>query len=444
MSSKIITLNQLIGFYEQFVSAHLQLKSFGDGDFSEPSTTKQMEFPYLWVSHAPTSLSINRNKTQLPTVVLTFFVVDQHNNQENYANAVGDNSNNIREVHSDTHQMCLDVVNYSMTNLRKFGVMTPEQSVLISPLIDDTTDKAYGWFFDLELQLTHNNCAIPGDFDNVPAEPDICPPCPPCADALVENSDGTYSVNIASGGTLILPDEYITLNGGSFLTKPSVKNQDIELVNQDDDPIVPDDVTGNKITVTTGGGGDCNSLNNIKTGQVTSYAANDDGALQEGRDTDLYTLSWLNPAGNNNRFTDDAGGQIYTNMVYIDWTTYDQANDRVMGVCFASQQGLGSNDWATWMAGQPYTIAGYNDWYICNIRQAMHLMDFSDTEYYNYSPLNYRVTSGTTVIWSSTTRDGLSTLAWNVNTGALIRTNGKTIAYGTMFVRFYTLAELGL
>jgi hypothetical protein len=49
-------------------------------------------------------------------------------------------------------------------------------------------------------------------------------------DARVSNSDDSYDVNVASGGDLELPDENITLNGGAFLTKPSVKNQDIELV----------------------------------------------------------------------------------------------------------------------------------------------------------------------------------------------------------------------
>jgi hypothetical protein len=69
------------------------------------------------------------------------------------------------------------------------------------------------------------------------------------ADARVSNSDDSYDVNVVSGGDLELPDENITLNGGAFLTKPSVKNQDIELVDTSDTPITPDSVVGNKIVV---------------------------------------------------------------------------------------------------------------------------------------------------------------------------------------------------
>ena len=69
------------------------------------------------------------------------------------------------------------------------------------------------------------------------------------ADARVSNSDDSYDVNVASGGDLELPDENITLNGGAFLTKPSVKDQDIELVDTSDAPITPDSVVGNKIVV---------------------------------------------------------------------------------------------------------------------------------------------------------------------------------------------------
>jgi hypothetical protein len=59
---------------------------------------------------------------------------------------------------------------------------------------------------------------------------------------------------VASGGDLELPDENITLNGGAFLTKPSVKDQDIELVDTADAPITPDSVVGNKIVVDTSAG----------------------------------------------------------------------------------------------------------------------------------------------------------------------------------------------
>jgi hypothetical protein len=67
--------------------------------------------------------------------------------------------------------------------------------------------------------------------------------------ARVSNSDDSYDTNVVSGGDLELPDEDITLNSGAFLTKPSLKDQDIELVDTSDTPITPDSVVGNKIVV---------------------------------------------------------------------------------------------------------------------------------------------------------------------------------------------------
>jgi hypothetical protein len=73
-------------------------------------------------------------------------------------------------------------------------------------------------------------------------------------DINVSNSDDSYSVTYPSVQDVELPDENITLNGGAFLTKPSVKDQDIELVDTADAPITPDSVVGNKIVVNTSAG----------------------------------------------------------------------------------------------------------------------------------------------------------------------------------------------
>jgi hypothetical protein len=125
---------------------------------------------------------------------------------------------------------------------------------------------------------------------------------------------------VASGGDLELPDENITLNGGAFLTKPSVKDQDIELVDTSDTPITPDSVVGNKIVVDISAG--CVTLGAmpLQSGQTTSYATNDDGDLQRGRLVDFNTLPYNNGFGNTNRFTDELGGQTFTNNIVIDWS----------------------------------------------------------------------------------------------------------------------------
>jgi len=71
-------------------------------------------------------------------------------------------------------------------------------------------------------------------------------------DARVSNSDDSYDVNVASGGDLELPDEAITVNSAAFITKPSVKDQDIVLTDQDDNVLTPTSLSGNTIKLSTG------------------------------------------------------------------------------------------------------------------------------------------------------------------------------------------------
>lgn len=69
----------------------------------------------------------------------------------------------------------------------------------------------------------------------------------------------------------------------------------------------------------------------MKTGQTTSYRTGDDGDIQAGRTTNFFTLDTA-PVHNNgsptlntttNRFTDELGGQTYTNNIVLDWSTWN-------------------------------------------------------------------------------------------------------------------------
>ena len=54
-----------------------------------------------------------------------------------------------------------------------------------------------------------------------------------CADATVENSDASYSSTVASGGTLVLPDETFEIYIGGVLnqtfTHITLKNETINI-----------------------------------------------------------------------------------------------------------------------------------------------------------------------------------------------------------------------
>ena len=61
----------------------------------------------------------------------------------------------------------------------------------------------------------------------------------------------------------------------------------------------------------------------MKTGQTISYRTGDDGDIEAGRPFSFTVLASNNPFGNTNRFTDELGGQTYTNNIVIDWSTYN-------------------------------------------------------------------------------------------------------------------------
>ena len=139
----------------------------------------------------------------------------------------------------------------------------------------------------------------------------------------------------------------------------------------------------------------------LQSGQTTSYATNDDGDSQRGREVDYSTLPYNNGFGNTNRFTDELGGQTFTNNIIIDWSTWDGATD-VNGYILSSNSdsNSGTNDWATWMSGQPYTTGGFGDWYVVNAAEISTLINYNDlsglNDYPFYSSTNHRLYTSTT------------------------------------------------
>jgi len=237
-------------------------------------------------------------------------------------------------------------------------------------------------------------------------------------DVTISNSDASYSVTSPSVQNVSIPDENITLNGGAFLTKPSVKDQDIELVDTSDTPITPDSVVGNKIVVDTSAG--CSTLGAmpLQTGQITSYVTNDDGNLQRGRLTDFNTLPYNNGFGNTNRFTDELGGQTFTNNIVIDWSTWDGGTDVLGFMASVNSDTSGSNDWFGWMSGQPYSGGGFGDWYVANVNELLSVMNYELVDGFIGYPFNF--------ISANEYRMYVSTTDPNGTTRAIIKNNGSS------------------
>jgi len=213
------------------------------------------------------------------------------------------------------------------------------------------------------------------------------------ADITVSNSDDSYSVTSPSAINVEVPDEAITVNSAAFITKPSKKDQDILLKDVSGTAITPVSLAGNTITIL-----DAVTIKGLmptQTGQTTSYATNDDGDLQRGRLTNFNTIPYNNPFGNTFRFTDELGGQTFTNNIIIDWSSWNGGNS-VLGYCFSNHSSYAfPRNWADWMSNSPYTCSSFTGWYLANYQEASVV--FSCEDAYNYSPFNY-----TDEFWTST------------------------------------------
>ena len=174
----------------------------------------------------------------------------------------------------------------------------------------------------------------------------------------------------------------------------------------------------------------------LKTGQTTSYRTGDDGDLEAGRATSFTALASNNPFGNTNRFTDEVGGQTYTNRIRIDWSTYDGST--VLGyyqlataISYTWNQAI---DWALALSISTFT----SDWRLPNVNEFMNIMNWGIAQNLNYAPFSFLNFSH----FSSTTSQRSTTTAFliNSNSDAPIGEFAKATARNTVFaVRTFTV-----
>jgi hypothetical protein len=146
----------------------------------------------------------------------------------------------------------------------------------------------------------------------------------------------------------------------------------------------------------------------MKTGQTTSYRTGDDGDLEAGRATSFTTLASNNPFGNTNRFTDELGGQTYTDNIVIDWSTYDGST--VLGYYrVVNATNITWNDAID--AALALSIVGYTSgWRLPNKREMENICNYGTAFILNYAPFNLNVT-----IWTSTTYLASTTSAYTMS-----------------------------
>jgi hypothetical protein len=144
----------------------------------------------------------------------------------------------------------------------------------------------------------------------------------------------------------------------------------------------------------------------MKTGQTTSYRTGDDGDIEAGRATSFSVLASNNPFGNTNRFTDELGGQTYTNNIVIDWSTYNGSN--VLGYYRIATVAASWN--AAIDAALALSIASFTSgWRMPNKLEMENICNYGTAFILNYSPFNLNFT-----LWISTTYLASTTIAYTL------------------------------
>lgn len=279
-----------------------------------------------------------------------------------------------------------------------------------------------------------------------------------CADAIVENSDLSYTANVASGATLVVPDTDIENSDASYsvsvpststLVVPdsnvsvnavlqgqavSVKPVNIQLTNGVT-TVTPTSVSlvGNTVNIQVPAAVSRSTAKLMKTGQTTSYRTGDDGDIEAGRNVSFTVLAENNPFGNTNRFTDELGGQTYTKNIVIDWSTYDGST--VLGWRRTRSAGVTWNnaiDGALLVSIAPFTTG----WRVPNFMELQSILNFGSALLLNYTPFNIS-TAYNQGFWTSTSIDNNS--AYILQTARYIIIDNKVYGYSYIPCRTFTV-----
>jgi len=205
------TLNQVNAILEGIATAHQQINSYGIGDLYDLVANGAVNYPLMFTVINPGQINDNRMSLNLSLLFMDLVHKDQRNELE---------------VLSDTLQMGVDVVAQLRAPLYEDWFIVGD-TVTFEDFTERFNDEVAGYKIDITLNLSEqfNLCSLP--IVGAPSGPSGCAP------ALIQNSDLSYLIYVASGGTLVLPDTTINFNVGGNITTttvPSLKDETINIV----------------------------------------------------------------------------------------------------------------------------------------------------------------------------------------------------------------------
>lgn len=161
-TTNIVSLNKMINWFQLFQQNHRFLNDFGFGEPYDIGTSRQMKFPYMWVTmNEDSSIATASNvRSAIPDFSFSILFMDKINIQENYLDQNGFQSDNSQEILSDCVQYMQDLITWVQQEWGQYGVLF-SQDVSFYPAVDETQDKATGIVARFVLRTRQVNCVIP-------------------------------------------------------------------------------------------------------------------------------------------------------------------------------------------------------------------------------------------------------------------------------------------
>jgi len=358
MSTK--TLKGIISQLETLCAAHKQVNSFYEGD-SLVEVYKTNKITHTSVIAIPQTATFNPTDI---TAVISLSCVDK----------VLKDDLNGPEVYNNTLLILGDLINYINQNdawryARIIGTPTATK------INERTLDVVNGWTVSISVRMIKDNGVC-----NVPISP--ISPAPACAVAVITDSDGVSTFNVASGGTGACT--LATVQAGIAYNRTSTSGQ-----------------------ITSYRTGDCAWREiNLPFSAAPAFPV----SFARLSVSSFTTLDANNAFGNTNRFTDSVGGQDYDGT---GGSLVDYVIDHLKGLGW--HRLLIAGDWNTAIDGAlASSQSGFTDWYIPDTDMLLSILNLENggsRENLDYSPFDIVYNNN---IWSSVTRQNstISALTW--------------------------------
>lgn len=183
----ITSINQLSAELKAIQDSHYQLNSYYFGEFNLALQNRELEYPLLVCDYNNGSINVSNTSVQL------FIIV---------ADKVYKDNSNLIETKSDTLQICRDIFNV-MKKSQRWQVLGRVTQGNVTSFVERGKDEVAGHVMNVTIELRDTNgiCELPMngyDFGGSGS--------PACDPALIVNSNGTFSVSVASGSTYELED----------------------------------------------------------------------------------------------------------------------------------------------------------------------------------------------------------------------------------------------